>query len=322
MADAIFDLSGKRIFVAGHNGLVGSALVRALRARGDVEILTASRQNLDLRDQRAVQAWFDKNRPDVVILAAARVGGIGANMTYPADFIYDNMMIEANVIHAAYQMNVQKLVFLGSSCIYPKEAPQPIVEESLMTGALEPTNAPYAMAKIAGITLCQAYRAQYGCDFISVMPCNLYGVGDRFDVKDSHVIPALMMRAHEAKVQGASSLSIWGSGQPRREFLYVDDAARGILMALEYYSDASPVNIGAGMDMSIADLARGICDVVGYRGELIFDRSQPDGVLSKLMDVSRMNALGLRPVIDLEDGLRMAYDWYVKTLPAERIYGS
>lgn len=258
-----FDLAGKRIFVAGHRGMVGSAVVRRLQTE-DCEILTAGREVLDLRDQAATKAFFDRNRPEVVVLAAAKVGGILANDTYPADFLYDNLVIETNVIGAAFQAGVRKLLFLGSSCIYPKFAPQPIPEDALLTGALEPTNEWYALAKIAGIKLCDAYRKQYGADFISAMPSNLYGPGDNFDLRTSHVLPALMRKAHEAKLAGARSLEVWGTGTPRREFLYVDDLADALVFLLKHYSEPGHINVGTGEDVTIRELAELICRTVGF----------------------------------------------------------
>ncbi len=306
-----YDLTGKRIWVAGHNGMVGAAVCRMLKDEG-CEILTAARDALDLRDQVAVHAWMAAQKPDVVVLAAAKVGGILANSSYPADFLYDNLMIEANVIHGAHLAGVEKLLFLGSSCIYPKEAQNPISEEALLTGALEPTNEAYAIAKIAGIKLCQAYRAQHDCDFISAMPCNLYGPGDMFDEEKSHVIPALMMKAHEAKVSGAEFLEVWGSGKPRREFLYVDDLARGLVMLLKTYSADKPINIGAGEDSSIRELAEMICDVVGFTGTLKFDDSKPDGTYRKLMNSSRLFGAGWSPDVGLKGGLERTYQWFVQ----------
>lgn len=308
-----FSLSGKRIFVAGHNGMVGSAVVRRL-AREDCEILTAPKSVLDLRVQAAVKDWMGTQKPDVVILAAARVGGILDNAEHPADFLYDNLMIEANVIHAAYEAGVEKLLFLGSSCIYPKEAAQPISEHALLSAALEPTNEAYAIAKIAGVKLCQAYRAQHGADFISVMPCNLYGAGDRFDAQRSHVIPALIMKAQAAKISGAKSMSVWGSGKPMREFLCVDDLADGLVFLMKNYSSGEPINVGSGSEISIADLARVIADVVGFDGELEFDVSKPDGTMRKCLDVSRMSSAGWTAEKDLRAGLAEVYEYYLSTI--------
>jgi len=305
----IYPLKNKTIWVAGHNGLVGSAVVRLLEAQG-YEVLTVSRAGLDLRDQGAVQRWMSEHRPDVVVLAAAKVGGIGANMAAPAEFIYDNLMIEANVIHGAYLCGVEKLLFLGSSCIYPKDAQSPIKEDALMSGALEPSNAPYALAKIAGTQMCRAYRAQYGCDFISVMPCNLYGPNDNFDLERGHVIPALMAKAHAAKRAGDKVLSVWGSGRPRREFLYSDDLAAALLVLLERYSGPAPVNVGTGEDISIAELAEEIKCVTGFDGALEFQANKPDGVFEKRLDTSVVRSMGWAPQISLQDGLGRLYDWY------------
>ena len=308
--DAPFALSGRRIRVAGHNGMVGQALCRRL-ASEDCEILCASSGELDLRNQAATHKWITHHRPDVVILAAAHVGGILANNTYPAEFFYDNMMIEANVIHGSYLAGVEKLLFLGSSCIYPKHAKQPIGEDDLLTGALEPTNEAYAIAKIAGLKMCQAYRKQYGCDYISAMPCNLYGPGDRFCAQGSHVIPALLMQAHAAKVQGLSEMVVWGSGAPMREFLHVDDLADALVFMLRNYSAASHLNIGAGGDISILSLAELIVEVVGFDGRIVFDADKPDGVHRKLMDSQRIRSAGWRDKIDLRFGLENTYNWYL-----------
>jgi GDP-L-fucose synthase len=305
----IYPLGGKRVFVAGHRGMVGSALVRRLASEG-CEILTASRQELDLRDQAAVRRWMSDRKPDAVILAAAKVGGIRANDLYPADFIYENLVIETNVIEAAFRNEVGKLVFLGSSCIYPKFAPQPIPEGALLTGSLEPTNEWYAIAKIAGLKLCQAYRRQYGADYISAMPSNLYGPGDNYDLDTSHVIPALLRKAHEAKVRRSSHFTIWGSGTPRREFLHVDDAADGLVHLLKTYSGDEHVNLGSGNDIPILDLALLVASVVGFAGEVRNDPSQPDGTPQKLMDVSRLFGTGWRPKLELRTGLEDAYRWY------------
>lgn len=302
--------ASSRIYVAGHRGLAGSAIVRALQRRGCGELQLASRAELDLRDQAAVARWFSENRPDCVFLAAAKVGGIMANATHPAEFLYDNLAIQTNVIHAAWRAGVSKLVFLGSSCIYPRLAPQPIKEEYLLSGALEPTNEAYAIAKIAGLKLAAAYRAQYGFSAVSLMPTNLYGPGDNFDLQSSHVLPALIRRFHEAKCSGASEVTLWGTGTPRREFLHVDDLASAACFALEHYEDAAPLNVGTGEDLSIADLAAMIARVVGYTGELRFDTSKPDGTPRKLLDVSRLTALGWRAQIPLEQGIASTYEWY------------
>jgi GDP-L-fucose synthase len=304
-----FDLSGKRVFVSGHRGMVGSAIMRLL-ANDNCELLTASRDQLDLRDQAQVRAWFSQEKPDAVFLAAAKVGGILANDTYPAEFLYDNLAIALNVIDASYRCGVEKLVYLGSSCIYPKFAPQPIPESALLTGSLEPTNEWYAIAKIAGLKLCEAYRRQYGVDFISAMPTNLYGPGDNYDFATSHVIPALLRKAHEAKKARASEIVIWGTGTPRREFLHVDDAARAVVHLMKTYSDFEHVNVGAGEDISIRDLAKLICDVVGFEGSIVTDPSKPDGTPRKLLDVSKLEAMGWKPRYDLRSGLIDAYEWF------------
>ena len=313
-----FDLAGKRIFVAGHRGMVGSAVVRRLQTE-DCEILTAGREVLDLRDQAATKAFFDRNRPEVVVLAAAKVGGILANDTYPADFLYDNLVIETNVIGAAFQAGVRKLLFLGSSCIYPKFAPQPIPEDALLTGALEPTNEWYALAKIAGIKLCDAYRKQYGADFISAMPSNLYGPGDNFDLRTSHVLPALMRKAHEAKLAGARSLEVWGTGTPRREFLHSEDLADAALFILRHVSRPGPINVGTGKDITIRELAELIKEVVGYEGEIVFDTSKPDGTPRKLMDVSLLTSLGWKARIGLREGVERTYTWFQEQLAAKQV---
>lgn len=316
-----------KIYVAGHQGMVGSAIVRQLLACGHPagRIVTRPRCDLDLTNQQAVRAFFEAERPDQVYLAAARVGGIQANDSYPAEFVYDNLMIEANVVDAAFRVGVQELLFLGSSCIYPRKAPQPMREEALLTAALEPTNEPYAIAKIAGIKLCESYNRQYGTshgvDYRSVMPCNLYGPGDDYHPENSHVIPALIRRFHEAKVSGRPSVTVWGSGTPRREFLYVDDVARACLhvMALEkaaYDAQTQPmrshVNVGSGAEISIGELAEAVGRTVGYRGQIVFDRARPDGTERKLMDSSRLNVLGWRPRISLADGLRKAYEAFLE----------
>ena len=302
---------GAKVYVAGHRGLVGSAILRALRARGYSSLLTATSRELDLRDQAAVRGFYARERPEYVFVAAAKVGGILANDSYPAEFLYDNLMIEANLIHGAYESGVRKLLFLGSTCIYPKLAPQPLKEEYLLTGPLEPTNEWYAVAKIAGIKLGQAYRRQYGCHFISAMPTNLYGPGDNFDLQSSHVLPALIRKFHEARVTEAAEVVVWGSGTPRREFCHVDDCAEACLHLMEVYDDAAIVNIGVGEDVSIAELAALVAKVVGYPGRIAYDRSKPDGTPRKLVDVSRIAALGWRPRIGLEDGIRGTYAWYL-----------
>lgn len=298
-----------RVFVAGHRGLVGSAICRRLQSEG-IEAIVATRSELDLADQRAVEAWFEQHAIDQVYMAAAKVGGIHANDTYPAEFLRDNLVIQTNVIHAAWKHGVSKLLFLGSSCIYPKLAAQPMDEDSLLTGPLEPTNEWYAIAKIAGIKMCQAYRKQYGFDAISVMPTNLYGPGDNFDLQNSHVLPALIRKFHEAKTSGAESVEVWGSGKPRREFLHVDDLADACVFLMQNYSSADIVNVGWGKDINIAELADLISGVVGFRGRLDFDTSKPDGMPRKLLDTSRLTALGWQPRIELEAGIASTYDWY------------
>jgi GDP-L-fucose synthase len=307
-------LAGKRVFVAGHRGMVGSALVRRL-ANEQCEILAASRRELDLTRQEAVERWMQKERPNVVLLAAAKVGGILANNTYPADFLYDNIVIETNLINAAYRAGVEKLVFLGSSCIYPKLAPQPIEESALLSGPLEPTNEWYAVAKIAGIKLCQAYRRQHGCDFISAMPTNLYGPGDNFDLSTSHVIPALIRKIHQAKLWQRDEVAIWGSGTPRREFLHVDDCADAVIHITKTYSQEEHINVGSGEDLRIIDLARLIARAIGFEGEIIHDLSKPDGTPRKLMSGSKLRALGWKARIPLERGLRETYQWYLANDP-------
>jgi GDP-L-fucose synthase len=304
-----FALSGKRIWVAGHRGMVGSALVRRL-AREDCEVLVAGRDELDLRDQAAVAGWVRDRRPQGVFVAAAKVGGIVANRDFPADFIYDNLMIEANVIHASHRCGVEKLLFLGSSCIYPKHAPQPMRESDLLTGPLEPTNEWYAIAKIAGVKLCQAYRRQYGDDFISAMPTNLYGPGDNFDLASSHVLPALMRKAHEAAESGGSAVEVWGTGAPRREFLHVDDLADACVFLMKHYSADEHVNVGSGQEISIRELTELIARVVGFRGGFAFDPSRPDGTPRKLLDTAKLDALGWSARIGLEEGIAQTYRWY------------
>jgi GDP-L-fucose synthase len=306
-----YDLSGKRVWVAGHRGMVGSALVRRL-ARENCEILTVSRAQVDLKDQAAVRAWMEQEKPDAIFLAAARVGGILANDSFPADFLYDNLMIEANIIEAAFRSNVEKLCFLGSSCIYPKFADQPIREESLLTGALEPTNEWYAIAKIAGIKLAQAYRKQHGCNFISAMPTNLYGPGDNFDLNSSHVMPALIRKAHEAKLRGDTYIKIWGTGTPRREFLHVDDCADACVHLMKNYSDDQHVNVGSGTDVTIRELTELVCKTVGFTGEISSDLSKPDGTPRKLMDAEKLRSLGWSATIPLREGVAATYDWYLQ----------
>jgi GDP-L-fucose synthase len=307
---ASFDLAGKRVWVAGHRGMVGSALVRRL-AEENCHVLTVTRADLDLRDQAAVDRWMKAEKPQAIFMAAAKVGGILANDTMPADFIYENLAVQTNVIHAAVQNGVEKLVFLGSSCIYPRMAPQPIEESALLTGPLEPTNEWYAVAKIAGIKLCQAYRRQHGCDFISAMPTNLVGPYDNYDLQTSHVAPALIRKAHEAKLAGAPTLSIWGTGSPRREFLHVDDCADALVHLMKVYSDHDHVNVGSGEDLPILELAKLVVEVVGYEGELLFDKTKPDGMPRKLMSNAKIANLGWRPRLTLRDGLADSYAWYL-----------
>lgn len=299
------------IFVAGHGGLVGSAIVRRLQADGHENLLLRSSRELDLRNQAAVEQFFSQEQPQFVILAAARVGGILANDSYPADFIRDNLQIQTNVIDAAYRLGTRKLLFLGSSCIYPKHAPQPMSEDSLLTGPLEPTNEWYAIAKIAGVKMCQAYRRQYDFDAISVMPTNLYGPGDNFDLNKSHVLPALLRKFHEAKQQGAEEVVVWGTGTPRREFLHVDDLADACLFMLRTYSSDQPVNVGWGEDLSIGELAKLVQEIVGFSGQLRFDTSKPDGTPRKLLDTSRLQAIGWRPKISLREGVAATYRWFL-----------
>lgn len=297
-----------KIYVAGHRGMVGSAIVRRLEKAGFTNIVTRTSSELDLRNQQATASFFEQEKPDYVFLAAAKVGGIVANNTFRGDFIYENMMIQNNVIHAAYTIGVKKLMFLGSSCIYPKLAPQPLKEDYLLTGLLEPTNEPYAIAKIAGIKMCDAYRAQYGCNFISVMPTNLYGPNDNYDLKNSHVLPALLRKFHEAKVANAPEVVIWGSGTPLREFLHADDMADACFYLMQEYNEEGLVNIGVGEDISILDLAKMIKEIVGYEGKLVFDATKPDGTPRKLMDVSKLHGLGWKAAIGLKEGISAVYD--------------
>jgi GDP-L-fucose synthase len=301
-----------RIFVAGHRGMVGSALVRRLEAEGYRNIVTRSRAELDLTDQAAVKGFFEREKIDVVLLAAARVGGILANASQPGAFIYENLVIETNVIHAAYRAQVERLVFFGSSCIYPKQCPQPIREEYLLTSALEPTNDAYAIAKIAGLKLCEAYNREYNTQYVSLMPTNLYGPNDNYDLNSSHVLPALLRKAHEAKADGAANLTVWGSGTPRREFLHVDDLAAATLFVLEHNVTEGLFNVGVGEDLSIRELAECICKVAGFEGELVFDASKPDGTPRKLLDVSRLAQMGWRASIGLEDGIAATYREFVE----------
>ena len=307
-----FDLTEKRIWVAGASGMVGQAICRRLKHENPSQLLTPSSKELDLRDQTQTLSWLQDNKPDAIFMAAAKVGGIMANSTYPAQFLYDNLMMAANVIHGAYKADVEKLLFLGSSCIYPKLAPQPLKETSLMTGPLEPTNAPYAMAKITGIYLCETYRREFGCNFISAMPTNLYGAGDNYHPENSHVIPALIHKAHVAKISGAKALSIWGSGSPLREFLNADDCADAIVHVMKNYSDAETINIGSEKEISITQLAQVICDTVGFQGQLEFDTSKPDGTPRKLMSSDKLRGLGWRLKTDLRTGLKKAYEDYLK----------
>jgi GDP-L-fucose synthase len=306
-----YDLKGKRVWVAGHRGMVGSAVVRRL-ASENCEILKASRKELDLRNQAATATWVERNKPQVVVIAAAKVGGILANNDFPADFLHDNLAMETNIIEAAHRAGVEKLLFLGSSCIYPKFAPQPMPENSLLTGPLEPTNQWYAIAKIAGLMLCRAYRIQHKRDFISGMPTNLYGPGDNFDLQSSHVLPALMRKAHEAKLRGEKALEIWGTGRPLREFMHVDDCADAIVHLLKHYSDLEHVNIGTGQEIAIGDLAEMVARVVGFKGEIACDTSKPDGTPRKLIDSSRLLGLGWKPKIALADGIVSTYRWFLE----------
>lgn len=296
-----------KIYIAGHSGMVGSAIVRALKREGFDRLIYRTSSELDLKNQSAVNEFFQTETPDIVILAAAKVGGIHANNTYKAEFIYDNLMMESNVIQAAHQNNTKKLLFLGSSCIYPKMAPQPLKEEYLLTGLLEPTNEPYAIAKIAGIKLCEAYRDQYASNFISAMPTNLYGPNDNYDLNNSHVLPALLRKFHTAKIEGLPSVEIWGSGTPKREFLHVDDLANACLFLLQNYNDKELVNIGCGEDISIKDLALLIKDIVGYEGELVFNSDKPDGTPRKLLDMTKLHGLGWKHQIELREGISKVY---------------
>ncbi len=305
-----FNLKGKKVWVAGHRGMVGAAIVRRLENES-CTLLTTTREQLDLLNQAATEAWLSENKPDVVFVAAATVGGIVANDTRPAEFIRDNLVIETNVIHGAYKAGVEKLIFLGSSCIYPKMAEQPMAEEALLTGPLEPTNEWYAIAKIAGIKLCQAYRKQYGCDFISAQPTNLYGPGDNFDLTGSHVIPALMRKAEEARESGAPTMEVWGSGTPKREFLHVDDLADALVHLVQHYSEAIHINVGTGQELTIRELAETVAEAVGFEGKLAFDASKPDGPPRKLVDTTRLQALGWQPKVGLKEGLEATYQWYL-----------
>jgi GDP-L-fucose synthase len=308
---ATYKLAGKRVWVAGHRGMVGSAIVRRLRREG-CEVLTASRAEVDLRRQAETEAWIVKTRPDAIFLAAAKVGGILSNDRFPADFLFDNLMIETNIVSSAHLAGTEKLVFLGSSCIYPKFAEQPILESSLLTGPLEPTNEWYAIAKIAGIKLAQAYRRQYGREYISAMPTNLYGPGDNFDLSTSHVLPAMLRKTHEAKLSGASDLIVWGSGAPRREFLHADDCADALVFLMMNYSEEEHVNVGSGEDVTIDELAQLVSRIVGFKGRIVHDTSKPDGTPRKLMSTKKLNEMGWKPRVDLETGIRNTYAWFLE----------
>ena len=312
-----FSLEGKRVWVAGHRGMAGSAIVRRLAAER-CELVSAGREQLDLRNQGAVETWMQTVRPQVVFVAAATVGGIVANDSRPAEFIYDNLAIETNIVHGAWRAGVEKLLFLGSSCVYPKLAPQPLTEDALLTGALEPTNQWYAIAKIAGIKLCQAYRRQYGCDFISAMPTNLYGPGDNYDLQQGHVVAALQVKIHRAKQHCAPTVEIWGSGTPRREFLYVDDLADALVFMIQHYSEELHLNVGTGTDVTIRELAEVIANVAQYEGAFVYDRSKPDGTPRKVMDVGRLTALGWKAKTSLEQGLKYAYEAYANGLRSQQ----
>ena len=314
-------LEGRRVWVAGHRGMVGSAICRRL-ARENCTLLTAGRDRVDLRRQEAVEAWMAEQRPELVFVAAATVGGIVANDTRPAEFIYENLIIEANIIHAAWRTGVKKLLFLGSSCIYPRESAQPITESALLTGPLEPTNQWYAVAKIAGIKLCQAYRRQYGCDFISAMPTNLYGIGDYFDLTNSHVLPALMLKIHRAKLAGSPSVEIWGTGTPRREFLYCDDLADALVFLMKSYSDEGHVNVGTGVDVTIREAAELVAEVIGYRGGFTYLTDKPDGMPRKRLDVGLLGRLGWQARTSLREGLETTYSWFLEAPDARGLTGT
>ena len=310
--------SQAKVFVAGHNGLVGGAIIQALKQQGYSNLVVRSSRELDLREQQAVENFFAAEKPDYVFLAAAKVGGIQANNIYRGEFLYDNLMIESNIIHSAYRHQVEKLLFLGSSCIYPKLCPQPMREDYLLTDALEPTNEPYAIAKIAGLKLCENYCRQYGVNFISAMPTNLYGVNDNFDLNNSHVLPALMRKFHEAKVNQASTVTVWGTGEPLREFLYVDDLADALIYLMKTYNDVDFVNVGTGQEVSIKELALTIQAVVGFEGDLVFDTTKPNGTPRKLLDVSRLNSLGWQAQTDLKTGIEKTYAWYLENVDTLR----
>jgi GDP-L-fucose synthase len=304
--------SDSKIYIAGHTGLVGSAIQRELKEQGYSNIIGRTREELDLERQTQVEPFFEEQRPEYVILAAAKVGGILANNSFPAEFIYSNIMVQTNVIHSAYRTGVKKLLFLGSSCIYPKHCPQPMKEEYLLTGTLEPTNEPYALAKIAGIRICQSYNRQYGTNYISVMPTNLYGPNDNFDLETSHVLPALIRKFHEAKIQTNSSVTIWGTGSPRREFLHVDDLADACIFLMNHYDESDMINIGCGEDISIAELALLVKDIVGYTGNIEYNIDKPDGTPQKLLDVSKLKGLGWQPKLSLQEGIKKTYEWYCR----------
>jgi GDP-L-fucose synthase len=312
----IFDLAGKKVWVAGHRGMVGSAICRRLE-RENCQVLTVTRSEVDLTRQADVEAWMSDNQPQVIFMAAATVGGILANDSRPAEFIYDNLAIATNVIHGAWKTGVEKLLFLGSSCLYPKHAPQPMTEDALLSGPLEPTNEWYAIAKIAGIKMCQAYRKQYGCDFISAQPTSLYGPGDNFDLQSSHVIPALVVKTHQAKMADSQELEVWGTGNPKREFLYIDDLADALVFQVKCYSDESHINIGTGRDLTIRELAQTVVQTVGFAGALNFNTNMPDGTPRKLLDVSRIKGMGWTARVDLAEGLRRTYDWYLTNVAVE-----
>ncbi len=301
-----------KIYIAGHRGLVGSAVLRRLESEGFSNLLLKTHAELDLTDQQAVRAFFEKEKPEYVFLSAARVGGILANKTYPADFLYQNLMIEANIIHSAYLSGVKKLLFLGSSCIYPRLCPQPIKEEYILTSALEPTNEAYAIAKITGLEMCRFYRRQYGCSFISAMPTNLYGINDNFDLNNSHVLPGQLRKIHEAKIRGATEITVWGTGKPRREFLYVDDLADALVFLMRNYNEEAHINVGTGEDIEIIELVKLISEVVGFKGKIMNDLTKPDGTPRKLLDVSKLTGLGWKNKIGLKEGLKRTYEWYRK----------